>query len=130
MVVNNVLQFISSVLTGRLTFVTCFQYVLLGQGEGSGLETLNYGVTFQDPKKHANELQQLDKLLAQYSSFSSPKLVQGDQQKEELSQKTKEMSLKEQEKEAKGDNHGGKVVPKEVLSGNVKKVSLWFPILQ
>lgn len=95
----------------------------VSQGGGSGLETLNYGVTFQNPKKHAKELQQLDKLLAQYSSFSSPKLLQGDQQKEELSQKTKELSLKENEKEVKRDNHGGKVVSKEVLSSDGKKVN-------
>jgi hypothetical protein len=67
-----------------------FSFGVFCQAEASGLETLNYGVTFQDPKKHAKELQQLDKLLAEYSSFSSPKTVQGDQQQEGLAEKTKE----------------------------------------
>ena len=89
---------------------------------------LNYGVTFQNPKKHAKELEQLDKLLVQYSSFSSPKLVQGDKQKEDLNQKTKELSLKEKEV-VEGNNSGGKVVPKEVLSGNGKKVKKQIDLL-
>lgn len=105
-----------------------FSFGVFCQAEASGLETLNYGVTFQDPKKHAKELQQLDKLLAEYSSFSSPKTVQGDQQQEELAEKTKELSLKEKDKVLKGDNHGGKVVSKELLAVDGKKVKLWFPI--
>jgi len=101
------------------------------EAEENDLETLNYGVTFPDAKKHEKELHKLDEMLALYSSFSSPTLVQGDEQKEALIQKTKELSLDKKEKEtvtsrevANLDNkHGGKVVPTDVLSSDGKQVS-------
>lgn len=86
-------------------------------------------MTFPDAKKHEKELQHLDDMLALYTSFSSPTLIQGDQQKEEFTQQTKDF-LNEKEKgtvtlereivsPANLDNrHGGKVVPKEVLSSS------------
>ncbi|KAG0603538.1 hypothetical protein M758_10G101000 [Ceratodon purpureus] len=105
-----------------------------GHSEKNDLETLNYGVTFPDAKKHEKELQQLDDMLALYSSFSSPTLIQGDQQKEEFTQKTKDLSLTEKQKGTVtsdreivapanlDNNHGGKVVPTEVLSSDGKQV--------
>lgn len=101
------------------------------EAEKDGLETLNYGVTFPDAKKYEKELLKLDEMLALYSSFSSPTLIQGDEQKEALTQKTKELALDEKEKEKETsrevadlhNKHGGKVVPTHVLSSDGKQVS-------
>jgi len=92
------------------------------------METLNYGVTFPDAKKHENEMKQLDEILTQYSFFSSPTLVQGD---EALAQKTKDLSLDKDTSvtsreianlDNKQQQHGGKVVSSDVLSSDGKQV--------
>lgn len=106
------------------------------ESEEKNMETLNYGVTFPGAKKHENEMKQLDKILTQYSFFSSPTLVQGD---EALAQKTKELSLQQDQQQSKdkdmsvtsrdfsNQQHGGKVVSSDVLSSDGKQV---YPILQ
>lgn len=96
--------------------------------EGNRLVTLNYGVTFPDRKDHEKEFKQLDELLILYSSFSSPTLVHGDQQKEKFIQNTQQLSVQEKDKEIVApsanqvEKYGGQVVPKEVLSSDGKQV--------
>lgn len=104
-----------------------------GHCEKNGFETLNYGVTFPDPSNHEQALHELDSLLATYTSFSSPTLVQGDQRKEEFAQTNKHLSLNKKEKTetdvATRVNEGnkdyrGKLVPKKVLSGEEQQVTV------
>nr|XP_024394633.1 senescence/dehydration-associated protein At4g35985, chloroplastic-like [Physcomitrium patens] len=63
--------------------------------DGDRLVTLNYGVTFPDHKDHEKEFKQLDELLSLHSSFSSPTLVHGDQQKNKFIQNTQQLPLHE-----------------------------------
>lgn len=97
--------------------------VFQSQSGKIGSETLSYGVTFPQ-SGHEEALHQLDTLLDQYSSFSAPKLLHGDEQKEDFLEKEK---LAQEKGSAvpsaeKSDNFGGMVVPPEMVSSDGKKV--------
>jgi hypothetical protein len=74
-------------------------------------ENMHYGVTISVPGQDGS-LQEFDRLLDFYSSFTLPTLVRGDQQKEA------------QVPNAAGqvDTHGADVVPSTVVSGDGEKV--------
>lgn len=101
-----------------------------GHGEENEFGTLSYGVTFPDPSNHVQALHELDRLLATYTSFSSPALVQGDQSKEEFAQTAKHLPQNGEEIETDTDtrgnknnkDYGGKLVPKKFLSGEEQQV--------
>lgn len=91
------------------------------------IETLNYGVTFADIKNYEKELKDVDHYLDQYSSFSSPTLVHGDEKKEEFIEQGKQMAAadgkqKGSKEQPTAEKYGGMVVPPEVVTSDGKQV--------
>lgn len=105
-------------------FLMIFLFLQNGAGRGaSGAgDLMNYGVTIP-PAADSQQLQVFDTLLERYSFFSSPTLVHGDKQKEDMQQHSGRRPSAARSRSA---NFGGMVVPPGVVAGNGQQVGIQF----
>lgn len=82
---------------------------------------MSYGVTFQ-VYGHESELRKLDELLRGYSDFSTPALVHGDKQKEQLSGMRGAGA-------GFGKMPAGTAVPQDLISSDGKQVPILIIII-
>lgn len=101
-------------------------FLFLQNGAGRGAsetgDLMNYGVTIP-AAADSQQLQVFDTLLERYSFFSSPTLVHGDKQKEDMQQHSGRRPSAERSRSA---NFGGMVVPPGVVAGNGQQVGIQF----
>ncbi len=98
-----------------------FLFLQNGAGRGAG-DLMNYGVTIPTAAD-SQQLQVFDTLLERYSFFSSPTLVHGDKQKEDMQQHSGRRPSAARSRSA---NFGGMVVPPGVVAGNGQQVGIQF----
>jgi hypothetical protein len=101
-------------------------FLFLQNGAGRGAsetgDLMNYGVTIP-AAADSQQLQVFDTLLERYSFFSSPTLVHGDKQKEDMQQHSGRRPSAARSQSA---NFGGMVVPPGVVAGNGQQVGIQF----
>ncbi|CAK9191616.1 unnamed protein product [Sphagnum troendelagicum] len=90
-----------------------------GRGASGAGDLMNYGVTIP-AAADSQQLQVFDTLLERYSFFSSPTLVHGDKQKEDMQQHSGRRPSAARSRSA---NFGGMVVPPGVVAGNGQQLT-------